>query len=300
MIVSERRTQEAGKTGAGAIRTGLLGREILASRSPWLHQEEAKAHGLNLRYELFDFSQRQWSDDTLGARLAALKSEGLAGVNITHPFKQQVIAHLDGLAPSAAQVGAVNTVSFSEAGMIGHNTDVTGFAESVRQGLAGSRLGHVVQFGAGGAGSATAHALLSLGVSGLTLVDSDEARLATLIACLARAYPDALVTHGTANPGMIAAADGIVNATPVGMARHPGTPFDPDWLGSTQWIADIVYFPLETLLLKEAKARGCRTLSGKGMAVFQAADAFDIFTGRAADRNRMLESFDAFAAKAAS
>jgi shikimate dehydrogenase len=294
MIVSERRTQETGKTGAGAIRTGLLGREILASRSPWLHQEEAKAHGLNLQYELFDFTARDWHDKDLGLYLAELKAAGFAGVNITHPFKQKVIANLDALDPSAEQLGAVNSVQFSPEGMIGHNTDVTGFANSVRQGLGGAALSHIVQFGAGGAGSATAHALLSLGVADLTLVDSEGARCQELVARLSRSYPKASVKRGTANAALLASADGIVNATPVGMAAHPGTPFDPDWLSSSQWVADIVYFPLETALLKAAEARGCRTLSGKGMAVYQAADAFDIFTGLTADRNRMLDSFDAF------
>lgn len=289
----------AGKSGAAVIRTGLLGRDILASRSPWLHQQEADALGLALTYDLFDFTARNWSDEDLGVHLAALKAAGYAGVNVTHPFKQKVIAFLDALDPSAEQLGAVNSVQFSSEGMIGHNTDVTGFAENMRQGLDGAALGHVVQFGAGGAGSATAHALLSLGVSHLMLVDSDDARCAALVARLSKSYPAIQVARSAATPALLASADGVVNATPVGMATHPGTPFDPDWLNHGQWVADIVYFPLETELLKQARARGCRTLDGKGMAVFQAADAFDIFTGRTANRNRMLESFDAFAAQSA-
>ncbi len=283
------------RTAGATVRTGLLGRDILASRSPWLHQEEARAQGLGLDYALFDFSERGWTDGELGERLTVLRDEGLAGVNVTHPFKQRVIAHLDGLAPSAEKLGAVNTVQFSDTGMIGHNTDVTGFAESVRHGLKGAPLGRVVQFGAGGAGSATAHALLSLGVSQLVLVDSDLTRCNALVTRLASAYPTASITTSDAAALLIASADGIVNATPVGMAPHPGTPFNPDWLDRDQWVADIVYFPLETELLKQAHARGCRTLNGKGMAVFQAADAFDIFTGLNADRTRMFASFDAFA-----
>jgi shikimate dehydrogenase len=297
MRVSELQALHTGKVGAAAIRTGLLGREILASRSPWLHEQEARTLGIDLRYELFDFTARNWADDDLGRHLAALKADGFAGTNVTHPFKQQVIVHLDGLAPSAERLGAVNTVQFSSAGMIGHNTDVSGFAESVRQGLKGAPLGRVVQFGAGGAGSATAHALLSLGVSSLTLIDSDAGRCETLAAQLAAAYPEASVITGGACATLLASADGIVNATPIGMVTHPGTPFDPEWLGSDQWVADIVYFPLETALLKYAHTRGCRTLNGKGMAVFQAADAFDIFTGLQADRARMLMSFDAFATR---
>jgi shikimate dehydrogenase len=285
----------AGRSGAETIRTGLLGREILASRSPWLHQQEARALGIDLTYELFDFTARDWPDGDLGPLLTALKADGFAGVNITHPFKQAVIAHLDGLAASAERLGAVNTVHFSEAGMIGHNTDVSGFADSVRLGLEGALLGRVVQFGAGGAGSATAHALLSLGVSSLTLIDSDAKRCEALAARLVASYPEASISTGGTYAETLASVDGVVNATPIGMAAHPGTPFNPEWLRAGQWVADIVYFPLETALLTSARNRGCRTLSGKGMAVFQAADAFDIFTGFDADRVRMLDSFDAFA-----
>jgi shikimate dehydrogenase len=283
-----------GKAGADSIRTGLLGREILASRSPWIHEQEAQAQGVALSYTLFDFTARGWADGDLAQQLDALQHQGFAGLNVTHPFKQMIIPHLDSLAESAASVGAVNTVRFAGGQRIGHNTDVTGFAASVRSGLAGAQMDHVVQFGAGGAGSATATALLSLGVPHLTLVESHEERRAVLADRLAKAFPAASITTCAPGEASLRDADGVVNATPVGMAAHPGTPFDPDWLHDGLWVADIVYFPLETALLKEARARGLRVLDGKGMAVFQAADAFDIFTGLNADRARMLASFDAF------
>jgi shikimate dehydrogenase len=293
---------EGGQTisaGAEPIRTGLFGREILASRSPWLHQEEARELGLDLAYALFDFGQLGWCDDQLRIRLTELKDAGYSGVNITHPFKQMVIAHLDEIAPSAQAPSAVNTVEFSAGGLIGHNTDVTGFAESVRRGLTGAKMDRVVQFGAGGAGSATAHALLSLGVSELILVDPDGERAATLAGRLGQTYPGAQISISSYDASVLLAADGIVNATPIGMVAHPGLPLDPTDLRASQWVADIVYFPLETPLLREARAKGCATLDGKGMAVFQAADAFAIFTGTQPDRDRMLKSFDAFKVKKA-
>lgn len=284
------------EAGSEMIRTGLVGREILASRSPWIHEQEARAQGLPLRYELFDFTARAMADAALGDLLNALQQQGFAGVNVTHPFKQQVVPLLDGLAPAAASVGAVNTVRLLDGRKIGHNTDVTGFAESVRTGLAGASLAHVVQFGAGGAGSATATALLTLGTQRLTLVDSDEARRQALAERLLAAFPLAEVRTCAVADASLSDAQGVVNATPVGMAAHPGTPFDVAALHDGLWVADIVYFPLETALLREAKARGLRVLDGKGMAVFQAADAFDIFTGAHADRARMLTSFDEFGA----
>jgi shikimate dehydrogenase len=90
-------------------------------------------------------------------------------------------------------------------------------------------------------------------------------------------------------------ADGIVNATPVGMAKLPGTPIPPALLEPRHWVADIVYFPLETELLKVARDRGCRVLSGAGMAVFQAVRAFELFTGRTADADRMRQTFQRLA-----
>lgn len=281
----------------GKLLTGLVGQNILASRSPWLHEQEAEAQGLRLTYVLFDFAARQWSPSDLPRLLDAAQLVGFSGVNITHPFKQDVIPLLDDLAPSARKVGAVNTVQFIDGKRIGHNTDVTGFGESVRRGLPGAALGRVVQFGAGGGGAATSHALLDLGARELVLVDADVARREKLTSQLAAEFPSAVLTQTDDGNAFVATADGIVNATPVGMAAYPGTPFDTSLLQPSQWVADIVYFPLETQLLMDAKARGCATLAGSGMAVFQAADAFDIFTGKTADRARMLQSFDAFAAR---
>lgn len=290
-VVEKSQVQDS---GAELIRTGLLGRSILASRSPWMHEQEAQAQSIALQYALFDFTANGWRDEELGLRLDEIAACGFAGVNVTHPFKQAIVPLLDDLSPAAASVGAVNTVRFANGKRIGHNTDMTGFADSVRAGLGGVDLGRVVQFGAGGAGSATAHALLDLGIRELFLVDADDAKAETLAGQLALARPDARIVCAKADAVLFNAVDGVVNATPIGMAAHPGMPFDPDWLRSAHWLADIVYFPLETELLKAARGRGCRTLDGRGMAVYQAAEAFDVFTNRHADRARMLASFDAF------
>ena len=279
-----------------AVQVGLIGREILASRSPWLHESEARAQGLTLSYELVDFTARGLADADLPSALAELAARGLAGVNVTYPFKQAVIPLLTRLSPEAEQIGAVNTVSLGEDERIGYNTDVTGFADAVREGLAGARLDAVVQLGTGGGGSATAFALLELGTRRLTLVDTDARRAQALAARLARAFPAREIAAAAPNdlPGVVHACDGIVNATPLGMAKSPGTAVPPRLLEPRHWLADIVYFPLETELLSAARAKGCRVLDGSAMAVGQAAAAFEIFTGRRADRARMLDSFHAF------
>lgn len=278
------------------IRSGLLGRSILASRSPWLHEQEARAEGLELSYELFDFDARGLGDEDLGGVLSGLRDDGFAGVNVTYPFKQVVIPLLDGLDASAEAVGAVNTVAMREGRLVGYNTDAAGFRDGLRAGLPDAALCRVLQLGAGGAGTAVADALLSLGVGQLDLADVDAARADALANRLRRRYGDGRVAVRRPDDHDLGDVDGVVNATPIGMTGHPGTPIDPRLLEPRHWVADIVYFPRRTELLSVAEAIGCATLDGSGMVVGQAALAFEIFTGVAADRNRMRRSFEAFGA----
>jgi shikimate dehydrogenase len=279
------------------VRVGLVGREILASRSPWLHEREAAAHGIALEYELIDFTARGLADADLPRVLDELQASGFAGVNVTYPFKQAVLPLLTQMSPEARRIGAVNTLRFAPDERVGYNTDASGFVAGVRDGLAGAALDTVVQVGAGGAGSATAFALLDLGTRRLTLFDTVARRAEDLATRLARAFEDREIAVGAAHDlaAAVRAADGIVNATPLGMAKSPGTAVSPQLLEPRQWVADIVYFPLETELLRAAAAKGCRVLDGSAMAVGQAAAAFEIFTERSADRARMRASFAAFA-----
>ncbi|BBF71807.1 shikimate dehydrogenase [Sphingomonas bisphenolicum] len=274
--------------------TGLIGRDIQASLTPRLHESEADAQGIRLIYRLFDFAADGMTGSDLPRLLDALHLAGFAGVNVTHPYKQAVIAHLDELSPQAAQIGSVNTVVFRDGRRIGYNTDVSGFAENLRSGLPqGAAMTRVVQMGAGGAGAATAHALMDLGVTQLTLFDSDTGRATALCDALCGVHGIGRAVVGHDLSAAIALADGIVNATPMGMAVHPGSAIPRDLLDARLWVTDIVYFPLETQLLREARAAGCTTLDGSGMTIFQAVGAFRHFTGRSADPVRMGGSFRA-------
>jgi shikimate dehydrogenase len=260
-----------------------------------MHECEANALGLRLAYALFDFTDRGWNDDQLEATLAAAHRVGFSGLNITLPFKQAVIPLLDELSEGARVIGAVNTIAFRDGKRIGHNTDVTGFAESFRAQLADAPRDAVLQVGCGGAGAATAHALIAgLGTGRLVLTDSDPARAEALRAQLAEAYGTERVSVAADAVVAMRDVDGMVNATPMGMDKFPGMPIASSAIEQRHWIADIVYFPLETALLAEARRKGCRTLDGSGMAVNQAAEAFTIFTGLETDRARMRASFAAF------
>lgn len=274
-------------------RTGLIGRAIQASRSPWLHEQEAKAQGLELRYELFDFTQAGLADAELASLLHRLADDGYRGVNITYPFKQAVIPLLDELADCARSVGAVNTVAMREGRLIGYNTDKTGFEESLAEGMPDANLDKVLQLGAGGAGAAVANALLSLGTRELVIADLDLARAETLAARLNGADGKNRVSARGSQDVETQSISGIVNTTPMGMAANPQPAIDAALIAQRHWVADIVYFPLETELLRVAREKGCRTLNGSGMVVGQAARAFEIFTGARADKARMVESFTA-------
>jgi shikimate dehydrogenase len=147
-----------------------------------------------------------------------------------------------------------------------------------------------VQFGAGGAGAAVAHALDRLGVGELVIIDQSAERAEALAARL-RTRSTRIFRASEAVEEKIGWAEGIVNATPVGMVSHPGAPFPTRLLSARQWVADIVYFPEDTALLRAAEAAGCRTVPGSGMAVYQAVRAFELFTGARPDAGAMTEHF---------
>lgn len=269
---------------------GLIGSGIGTSLSPALHEREAGHHGLRYQYRLIDIAALDLGADAAGELVRAARRLGYTGLNVTHPCKQTVIEHLGRLGPEAAELGAVNTVTFDGDTAVGHNTDGTGFARAFRRGLPGVPTGRVVQVGAGGAGAAVAHALLSLGAGSVAVVDTVARRAASLAAVLTRRFGAGRARAGTPGdlPGLLADADGLVNASPVGMAAHPGTPVPGALLRPDLWVADVVYRPLETPLLRRARELGCRTLDGGGMVVFQAAGAFRLFTGVEPDTERML------------
>ena len=269
---------------------GLIGSGIGPSFSPALHEREARCHGLGYVYRLIDIAELGLAAEDAGELVRTARRLGYDGLNITHPCKQTVLPHLDELSPDAAALGAVNTVVFDGERAIGHNTDWTGFAESFARGLPDAPTRRIVQLGAGGAGVAVAHALLTLGADEITVVDAEPARATALADRLTARFGAGRVRP--AAPGDLAAllpgADGLVHATPTGMAHHPGLPLPAGLLRPDLWVSDIVYRPLETELLRQARALGCRTLDGGGMVVFQAVHAFRLFTGREPDTERML------------
>jgi shikimate dehydrogenase len=273
------------------VLAGLIGAGIQQSRTPAMHEREGAAQGLGYVYRLIDLDALKLDNGALEELLTAAQRMSFTGLNITFPAKQAIIPLLDELSAEAAGIGAVNTVVLKDGKRVGHNTDCLGFAEGFRRGMHGAKRDRVVQMGAGGAGAAVAHALLLEGVRQLTIFDVEPAR--------AQALADNLNQHFSAQPAQagtdllaaLAEADGLVNTTPMGMAKLPGMPVPKAALRESLWVAEIVYFPLETELLREARALGCRTLDGGTMAVFQAVKAYELFSGLHADADRMMAHF---------
>ncbi|MBV8989883.1 MAG: shikimate dehydrogenase [Solirubrobacterales bacterium] len=272
-------------------RVGLIGADIGPSLSPALHEREAEELGLDYVYERIDISALGLPARSVGALLRDAHKSGFLGVNVTHPCKQLVVEHLSELSSEAATLGAVNTVVFDGDTAVGHNTDWRGFQESFARALPDVEMRRVVLLGAGGAGSAVAHAVLSLGAERLLVSDVQPQRADALAQALGERYGAQRAGVAVDLARAVAGADGLVNATPIGMASHPGMPLPADLLHDELWVAEVVYRPLETELLRRARRLGCRTLDGGGMAVAQAALSFALFTGVQPDRERMRRHF---------
>lgn len=272
--------------------TGLIGAPIARSASPAMHEQAAAALNVHCRYWLIEVAGA--GRDELRALLDDVKRLGFAGVNVTFPYKEAVLDLLDELSTTAAAVGAVNAVVVRDGRLIGHNTDTTGFARAAADLVAGSHCGVVALIGAGGAGKAIAFALASLGVSGIRIFDTDRAKADRLAARL-RATGGVVVT-GSVEDALCGAA-GLVNATPVGMLPNRDTPVASALLHDGLWVADAVYSPLWTPFLIAAKAKGARIMTGRDLAIYQAADAFELFTGLKPSIIEMGNAFDGVMAK---
>jgi len=277
--------------GPSKLLVGLIGAGIQRSLTPAMHEEEARAQGLALHYQLIDLDAAGVGADKLPTLIEAARIMGFAGLNITYPCKQAVIPLLDELSDEARAMGAVNTVVFRDGRAIGHNTDGSGWAWGFQRALPQARLSRVVLLGAGGAGSAIAHAVLRLGAAHLVVVDREAGRAAEAAAALSARYGAARVSASSDVAAALQGATGLIHATPTGMDKLPGLPLPAELLRPQLWVAEIVYFPLDTALLKAARQQGCRVADGGGMAVWQAVGAFELFTGLKPDAARMEAHF---------
>jgi shikimate dehydrogenase len=201
-----------------------------------------------------------------------------------------VVPLLDEMSARARDIGAVNTIVVRDGRLIGHNTDTTGFERAIVDVVTAPNRGAVALIGAGGVGKAIAFALANLGVVEISIFDSDRAK-AERLAMQLRGRLQARVAGDAANA--LQGAAGVVNATPVGMLPDCGMAVPEALLHRSLWVADAVYTPLWTPLLTVARSRGAKVMTGRELAIHQAADAFELFTGLKPSIAAMGNAFDA-------
>jgi shikimate dehydrogenase len=271
---------------------GLIGANIMGSLSPAIFADAFAAAGIDGYYHLMDTDRMPGR--TLPKLLDAVKTAGFLGVNITYPYKQEIIPLLDAIDPQAAQVGAINTVVIAPDGRTtGYNFDRAGWRNSFIEsfGRPSADGATVVQIGAGGAGHAVSCALMDLGVKTLIIHDLDKARAQSLCDDLTKHF-GARCRVSANLEREIAGAAGVVNATQLGMRGFPGNPVPPAALNASHWCADVIYTPIDTEFLKAAGTKGARTLNGGGMCVHQAVEAFRQFTDVEPDLARLHLAFN--------
>ncbi|MBX3502029.1 MAG: shikimate dehydrogenase [Alphaproteobacteria bacterium] len=265
---------------------GLIGAPIASSAAPHMHQSAGAALGLRTHYQLIERVGAHRGD--LRAMLEGVRLLGFAGVNVTFPYKEAVVTLLDALAPGIAALGAVNTVVVGrDQRLTGHNTDSTGFARALREVIGADLGGPVALVGAGGVGRAIGFALAGMTVPQLRVFDRDRAKAEALVAALG----GGAVLAASVDKALDGAA-GVINATPIGMLPDTGCPVPVAALKPAMWVADVVYTPLWTPLLLAARERGCRVMTGRELCVFQACDAFQLFTGLEPPVSVIGEAFD--------
>ncbi|MEN9715458.1 MAG: hypothetical protein RJA35_925 [Actinomycetota bacterium] len=272
---------------------GLIGESIEHSLTPDLHMTEARHLGLDYEYRIIDLLQPDLRGMGIAEVLKAAAETGYRAVNVTHPFKQLALPNLASRSAEVMAIGATNLVLNLGLDPHGENTDCSGFAFALQQSIPAGERDLVLQVGAGGAGGATAYALLKWGVKRLVLTDINLDRADDLVRKYQALFPN---TQMIALPmakalALLSQVDGVVQATPIGMYGHPGIPFSIDSLNPTAWVADVVYRPIETELLARARMAGHVVVSGGWMALGQAVDSLRLITGLEPDIDRMRFHF---------
>lgn len=284
---------EAQITGKTRI-AGVMGWPVVQNLSPFIHNAAFTALGLDWVYLCFPVQPGR-----LGQALRGLPALGVAGVNLSLPHKVAAAQYMDGLSEKASLIGSVNTVIVREDGaLFGHNTDGEGFLRGLAQELGVSSAGmKVALVGAGGVARSIAASLSLAGAAEVAIFDQDAARAADVAELAGRANADCrgVRVDEAALAETVAAADLVVNATPVGMWPNVDVPpaVNPEWLRPGQILYDVIHNPPESRLVSLARARGLRALGGLPMLVHQGAVAFQAWTGVEPPRDVMAEALRA-------
>ena len=253
---------------------GVVGSPVAHSRSPRLHRYWLRKYGIPGYYIPMDIAAGD-----LAEAFATLPKLGFIGVNVTIPHKERILEFADIVTDRAALMGAANTIIFRDDGRVhADNTDGYGFIENLRHGVPdwSPKSGPAAVVGAGGAARAVIASLLNGGAPEIRVTNRTRARADALRAEFgARVQVFDWVAAGNAIEG----AATIVNASSLGMTGKPSFRVPLDGLSPDAVVTDLVYTPLDTQLLEEARKTGCRTVDGLGMLIHQAVPAFERWFG---------------------
>jgi shikimate dehydrogenase len=263
-----------------AIRLGLIGDNIAASRSPALHRLAGQMCGLDVGYDLL--VPRALGLD-FEATFDRARADGYRGLNITFPYKERVLPRVTINEPIVRAIAACNTVSFEPAGAIGTNTDYLGFLGAYRANFSDSAPGRVAMAGCGGVGKAIGFALADLSAKTLSLFDADRTKADELARALSGVHRALDVQVAGSIEQACENADGFVNCTPLGMVGYGGSAFPNVVLDKGTWAFDAVYTPIDTPFLVGARAAGLSTMSGYELLLYQGIACFHVFTGHTID-----------------
>jgi len=253
----------------------LVGYPVEHSMSPAMHNAAFKALGLDAEYKLAPVEPGQ-----LGAFIEKLREGDVLGANVTIPHKVEVMRHLDQVDETANAIGAVNTVVHIDGRLTGYNTDATGGVKALTEEYGGLNGRNVTILGAGGASRAITYQISRVDCR-VTVLNRSVEKARKLVDDL-RPTASAELRYGGLNqlPGVIVGTDALINTTPVGMSpKTSDSPVPEELLHDGLFIYDVIYNPIKTKLLKDAEAKGARTLSGVKMLVYQGAEAFRMWTG---------------------
>ncbi len=295
-------------TGAGERRAimasdqprlyGLIGHPVAHTLSPFIMNRAFEEAGIDADYAAFDVAP-----DRFPAASRALAAFGIAGVNVTYPYKERILEIVDRRSRVVETVQAANTLLISPGGIEAHNTDAEGAAKAIERlggvALAGKRA---MIFGAGGAGRAAAYGILEAGARSVAFAVRDPSKAARGLENLRAAFPARVGEPVDARGGpkllahSVEEADIIINATPVGMSdletpeKENESIVEEPWIGGKHCCFDFVYHPRTTRFLDCAARRGARTVDGLALLVSQAWGAFRLWTGREFSLERMYDA----------
>ncbi|MFC0522534.1 shikimate dehydrogenase [Pontibacillus salicampi] len=268
---------------------GLIGYPAKHSKSPWIHQHFLDQQSLHGAYQIWETSPEGLKDT-----LSSMKKLAVDGFNVTVPYKEKVMDYLDEIDPYAEKVGAVNTVLLRDGKWIGYNTDGRGFVRSLQETYPHTRLSEkkALLIGAGGAARGIYAALLEENMQRVDIANRTKERAEALLPLNTSSASSSALSFQEAEDNL-AKYDIVIQTTSVGMTPNDtAKPFALNHVKDGAIVADIIYKPFETVLLQEAREKGANILHGHGMLVYQAALAFELWTGTHVEASQLLKEFE--------